>query len=413
MLGEVVSPRRRERRGLLPKEPPSSPPATLPPNGLQPRGEKPSIFNPRKPKECVSRGGETKHLLPSRADGECWGRWSRREGESGGGSYPKNPPRRLRRHSPQTAYSQGRRDQTSPTLANRKRAGALLCCVMATATWFNARRRLVAFVLLGWAVLVVLGAGEAANDDQWIRLPDLGSFFVTVAGLFVLIALVRLVFMRLGSRSGFSPRKTQSLRTVLLTTFLVVLVATAFAPSQTAEEEPAVETEPATATQQEAVGSADAPGNGADDTDIVVLVVIGVVALAVLLRGRRLNRAVEAPNEHEVSLESDLGKTIDDAIHHLQEGNEPRMAVLAAYASLERALSSRGRHREPAETLIEHLSRVLAVVPQLAGPAVRLGALYELARFSDHPISNADRKRAADELARARRTILPLVGEVL
>jgi hypothetical protein len=75
---------------------------------------------------------------------------------------------------------------------------------------------------------------------------------------------------------------------------------------------------------------------------------------------------------------------------------------LAAYASLERALTERGHGRDPAETPTEHLARVLADDPGLAPPAIQLGALYELARFSDREITIDDQHRAAESLDRAR-----------
>ena len=87
------------------------------------------------------------------------------------------------------------------------------------------------------------------------------------------------------------------------------------------------------------------------------------------------------------------------------------MAVLAAYASLERALAERDRPRHPAETPTEHLARVLAAFPMVASPAVRLGQLYEVARFSDHPITNNDRNRAGEALARARRALVTLADD--
>jgi hypothetical protein len=52
------------------------------------------------------------------------------------------------------------------------------------------------------------------------------------------------------------------------------------------------------------------------------------------------------------------------------------------------------------------MARALAVIPTVAGPATGLGALYELARFSDHPISEADSRRAAAALDEARGSLV-------
>ena len=279
---------------------------------------------------------------------------------------------------------------------------------MAIVTWFTARRRLIGSVLVGWAVLVVIGSGEAPKDDQWIVLPDLGSLVVVVAGIFALMGAVLFTSLRFRRGSGFTPRKSQTVRTLIVTTIVIAFFATVFPNPQIAEEGDAFEQETAATDSQESGRADDALPLRPDETDIVALLVIGVLALAILLRNRRTDDVQELASEQ---VDADLGPAIEESIRHLQSEHEPRMAVMAAYASLERALSEQGRHRHPAETPTEHLARVLAEVPSLSGPAVRLGLLYERARFSDHPITHADRATAAAELTRARRLLVPQVAE--
>lgn len=289
-----------------------------------------------------------------------------------------------------------------------------MATIRAVATWFNARRRLVALGLFGWVVLIVVGAGDAPDADEWIALPDLSGVLMAVAALLAVIGLVLLVYLRPNLQPALGTRRTQSIRMLLLLAVVIVLLAIAFGPQETDADEAPAEPEPASTVQQQQVGVADDRGGDASQIDVVALLLIGVIAGAVLLRSRRRAAVAAAGigDEHDEPIETDLGPAIDEATHRLRSGMDPRMAVLAAYAGLERALAERGQHREPAETPTEHMARVLATVPVLTAPAVRLGQLYELARFSDHPISGADRQRAADELAQARRALVALAGDV-
>jgi hypothetical protein len=286
-----------------------------------------------------------------------------------------------------------------------------MATIRAIATWFDARRRVVALVLSGWVVLVVIGAGEAANNGESLALPDLSGVLVAVGALFAFLGLALLVYSRPKGQPGLGREGTLSVRALIFVAVIVVLLATMSDPQEAAEDEATAKPEPVLTTPEETVGVADDPSGETNETDIMVLVLIAVVAGAVLLRGRRPTASARRRDEHDLALDVDIAPVIDDVTQQLRFGTEPRMAVLAAYASLERALADRGHHRDPAETPTEHLGRVFAAVPMLTGPAVRLGELYELARFSDHPISAADREGAADELARARLALVTSAGD--
>jgi hypothetical protein len=137
---------------------------------------------------------------------------------------------------------------------------------------------------------------------------------------------------------------------------------------------------------------------------LAALVAMGAIAVAVLVWTRR--RLVQVPGTtSQPALESDIAPALDIATSHLLEGSDPRTSVLAAYASLESSLAKQGRQRELSETPTEHLARVLRELPQVSGPAVQLGRLYELARFSDHSITREDQLAAAQALDRARQDL--------
>ena len=93
---------------------------------------------------------------------------------------------------------------------------------------------------------------------------------------------------------------------------------------------------------------------------------------------------------------------LEQASIELAASGDPRTAVLRSYAVLETVLASHELERAKSETVTEHLRRALRNLRVDATPLIELGRLYELARFSDHPISKTQQIDAAEALERAR-----------
>jgi hypothetical protein len=113
---------------------------------------------------------------------------------------------------------------------------------------------------------------------------------------------------------------------------------------------------------------------------VFVAALVGFAILAAVLvrpKGRPLPE-LEARNE----LERMLDETLDD----LHRERDPRRAVIAAYARMERSLGSYGLPRRPAEAPLEYLGRVLAELTGSGAAARRLTGLFERAKFSEHSI---------------------------
>ena len=277
-----------------------------------------------------------------------------------------------------------------------------MAMMRAIAAWFTARRRVVTAFLIGWVVIVIVGAGRAPAADQLIVVPDLGNVVLAALGVYAVLAFVMLLYLR-PTRTPVRSRKTRGLPTLLLVTVFLVALAIVFPPAELSEEE--APPEPEAVTQQAAdVAVVDDERPGATSTDIAALALILLIVAAVLVRNRRrtVSSGTKAEDIPEEALEADIGSAFEQATDHLQLESDPRKAVMVAYASLERALVESGHLRDPALTPTEYLASVLVAIPALAGPAVRLGHLYELARFSDHAITNDDRDRAVDALAQTR-----------
>jgi hypothetical protein len=141
------------------------------------------------------------------------------------------------------------------------------------------------------------------------------------------------------------------------------------------------------------------------DPGVVPLVVAGLalaamvgLAVAQLLAERRQRRPPRTPAERLVEL-------LDDTMEDLEREPDPRRAVIAAWARMERGLAAAGLPRHPAEAPFEYAGRVLASA--LARPASvdRLTGLFERAKFSRHPVGEEDRAQALAALRAVRREV--------
>ncbi|MBS2536010.1 DUF4129 domain-containing protein [Catenulispora sp. NF23] len=155
------------------------------------------------------------------------------------------------------------------------------------------------------------------------------------------------------------------------------------------------------------------PHHGLDWADIIVvtvlsLIVAAIVALLVyglikLLSRIRLNRQPVRLIDF-TPLDPDLeqlAEAVEAGAEALEYEGDAREAVIACYSAMELAVSAGGTSRRATDTPDEFLRRVTAarLIPE--APAGRLTELFHEARFSRHPITEAQR----DEAREALRTI--------
>lgn len=147
---------------------------------------------------------------------------------------------------------------------------------------------------------------------------------------------------------------------------------------------------------------------------LTISVVVGLVLAAVaayVVAERRSRRSRRSGEELAEQLALALDETLDD----LRAEADPRRAIIAAYARLERVLAANGVPRRASETSDEYLTRVLREL-EIAPQAVeRLTALFTRAKFSQHDVDSTMKEEAIgaleqvrDELRLARGT--PLAG---
>jgi hypothetical protein len=122
----------------------------------------------------------------------------------------------------------------------------------------------------------------------------------------------------------------------------------------------------------------------------------GLVASMVLVHRRR---SLPASKE---SLAEELAYVLDDTLDDLRAEPDPRRAVIAAYARMERALAWFGLPRNAFEAPLEYLRRVLIELQAGAESVHRLTGLFERAKFSTHTIGPSLKDEAIEALVTVR-----------
>jgi Domain of unknown function (DUF4129) len=129
---------------------------------------------------------------------------------------------------------------------------------------------------------------------------------------------------------------------------------------------------------------------------VVALVVVAALAFVVSTRRSRVTRDPRA------ELARDLAGALDDALDDLHAEPDPRRAIIAAYARLERVLASNGVARLGSETADEYLVRVLHELELPPGAIGRLTELFAQAKFSHHDVDSTMKESAIDALEQVR-----------
>ena len=130
---------------------------------------------------------------------------------------------------------------------------------------------------------------------------------------------------------------------------------------------------------------------------VVALVGIALVALYLSHRARR-RRMPPLPDSLLPALADVLDETLDD----LRAEEDPRKAVIAAYARMERALAAYGLPRNPSEAPDEYLQRIFADLDVSRLSTSRLTALFSWAKFSGHDVAPEMKQEAIEALEAVR-----------
>lgn len=136
-----------------------------------------------------------------------------------------------------------------------------------------------------------------------------------------------------------------------------------------------------------------------------------VVALAgSAYAARLLLRNEQAPTPEDTA--EAVAAILDDTLEDLRAERDPRRAVVAAYARMERALAVHGLPRQRSEAPAEYLERALEELSASASSASRLTRLFEWARFSKHAVEPSMKEEAIEALEAVRDELMAPVAPV-
>ncbi len=155
---------------------------------------------------------------------------------------------------------------------------------------------------------------------------------------------------------------------------------------------------------------------------IALVLGLAAVAAATWFVVSRRRRARQRRGRDKVA--EAIAEVLDDTLDDLRAEKDPRKAVIAAYARLERVLAVHDLGRNEAEAPGEYLARILPRLELERGSVRRLTDLFTRAKFSHHEVDAGmkdeaidalttvrDELRAADERRREELTALEAVPE--
>jgi hypothetical protein len=125
------------------------------------------------------------------------------------------------------------------------------------------------------------------------------------------------------------------------------------------------------------------------------LALLGFIGLRTLRRNRKQLGAM-------FLLEQELESLLDDTLDDLYAQQDPRVAIVAAYARMERIFKTYGLPRAPSEAPMEYLGRALEELDATGAALGRLTGLFQWAKFSTHPVTIGMRDDAIAALTQVR-----------
>jgi len=131
----------------------------------------------------------------------------------------------------------------------------------------------------------------------------------------------------------------------------------------------------------------------------ITLALLAVAVFGFWWSGRSRRRALGGRGD---TLADALEAALDESLDDLRAEPDPRRAVIAAYARLERVLASHGLPRKTSEAPLEYLGRMLNGLSVSPPAARRLTDLFERAKFSQHAVPAEMKEQAIDALETVR-----------
>ena len=268
-------------------------------------------------------------------------------------------------------------------------------------------------VVVALVVVAIASRGSTSAGDAATRRPHDAflDVFVTLYILAMLAGAGLLVYMLViqrGVQAEAGTRKRRTLLELLLTFALLAGGSIFLARRAKPFQPPPVEDDvipPPQGTPIDPSAASTTPYEPGIDW-IPVLFAVGLVVLAFgawWFAGRARKRA---RGELRFELADALAQAVDESLDDLRAEPDPRRAVIAAYARLERFVAAHGLPRKPSDAPLEYLTRMLADLSVSQEAARRLTDLFEMARFSQHAVGGEMKLEAISALERVRNDLL-------
>ena len=264
---------------------------------------------------------------------------------------------------------------------------------------------LVVLALVGVVAVAATGSSSESSGSSTppsdVLLDILFSLVIVLLVAWVAVSLVALVRWR--EAEWTAPRRRNDLRAI------ATLVAFGFALALYIRERGwHLAFDPQQTPLDRGEGGAAPPGLDAGPgagyqfefawLPVAIVLALAAAGVAAFVLAARRSATTNARAELAVELADMLDVTIDD----LRAEADPRRAVIAAYARLERVLAAHGEPRRESDTPEEHLARVLGRLDVDRRATRRLVDLFVRAEFSPHVVDAAMKDEAIDALVRVR-----------
>jgi len=271
-------------------------------------------------------------------------------------------------------------------------------------------------VLLALVVVAIAARGSIPAGTGGARGPSdaLYDILFTLYLLMFVGAAAAIVYLlvlrrRIGAQGGALVRRRGPLETVLS---LVLLIG---AGSLLARKLATYE-RPAPPEPTEAIGRGNPPvGTTSPDAvayepeigaPAIVTATLVLLAVAAWWFSGRARRRARGELDRDDLLATELAAAVDESLDDLRAEPDPRRAVIAAYARLERVLAAHRLPRRPAEAPLEYLARMLDDLSVSPDAARRLTDLFERAKFSQHAVGTEMKEDAISALETVRDDLL-------
>ena len=302
-----------------------------------------------------------------------------------------------------------RRDPSDPSSRPRRTVLVVLAAAVAGAG---------VMAVVAIAARQGLGLGGSPERDSFV-VPDIPTAFYYLVAVLEVVGLFGLLFVAVTSRNrpeegdGALPRRSSwwakaiALLVLLALFWLIAPLADRLGEHQTV---PGSERTEASQRAEELPSSERpkgilSPSLGRFLTVLLGLVIVGLVAGLFFIFAKDERDPAEARERAPDGLRNDVQAGIDD----LASIKDPRRAVIACYARMQRLLPSAGIVSRPSDTPFELLARILQQRNVARSSVTTLTESFERAKFSSHSIGESTRAEALaalrdirDQLANGR-----------